>query len=192
MTDELTVRIGIGDWEAEYLEEEPKIDGQEALIELRRRHAIGKTARMVAAARARAEAPADIIKPDKLLYQSGIEADIATQIANRKVRTRLENGKEIDVREFVGTPPGEAEAETDPDAEGFDSEVLGGTGDDYTGLIVDMMSQDAHDRALRYLTRNVPGYVRGRLEIIAANRGDVRTAAQELVGAIWQMVEALE
>ena len=192
MADELTVHIGIGDWEAEYLEEEPKIDGQGALIDLRRRYAIGKTARMVAAARARSEAPADIIKPDKLLYQSGIEADIATQIANRTVKARLENGREIDVREFVGTPPGEAETETDPDAEGFDSEVLGGTGDDYTGLIVDMRSQDAHDRALRYLTRNVPGYVRGRLEIIAANRGDVRTAAQELVGSIWQMVEELE
>ena len=178
MSDELTVKIPIGDWEAEYLEVEPKIDGPDALIDLRKAHGIGSVARMVAAARARNETPADIIKPDKLLYHSGIKADIAEAIAGRVESVQLQNGAEIDIRSFVATPP-----QDETDGEGTD---------DGEGLIVNAVSNEGLERAQRYLVRNVPGYVYGRLAIIAANQGDVRDAAQGLVDAVWAMVERLE
>ena len=175
---ELTVKIPIGDWEEEYLAAEPKIEGPDSLIALRKAHGIGSVARMTAAARARNEAPQDIIKPDKLLYQSGIQAEIAEMIAGRVENVQLENGAEIKIRSYVATPPQDEEGDEDD-----------GGGDD---LIVDAISSDGLERAARYLTRNVPGYVYGRLAIIAANRGDVREAAQGLVDAVWAMVDRLE
>ena len=174
--EELTVRIPIGDCEEEYLAAEPKIEGPDSLIELRKAHNIGKVARMTVAARARGEAPTDIIKSDKLLYLSGAQADIAERIAGHVEQVQLENGTEIKIRSYVATPP--------QDEEGDDG------GDD--DLIVDSVSSDGLERAARYLTRNVPGYVYGRLAIIAANRGDVREAAQGLVDAVWAMVDRLE
>ena len=168
---ELTVEIPIGDCEAEYLAAEPEITGPDSLIELRKVHSIGSVARMAVAARARGEAPVDIIKADKLLYLSGAQADIAEMISSRVVAVQLENGSEINVRSWVAEPPGER--------------------DDEGGVIVGSVSTDGLDRALRYLHNNVPGYVRGRLEIVAANRGDVREAAQVLVDAVWEIVTQL-
>ena len=175
---ELTVEIPIGDWEQEDLDAEPKITGPDSLIGLRKAHGIGSVARMTAAARARKEAPLDIIKPDKLLYQSGIQADIAERIAGHMEAVQLGNGTEVNIRAYVATPPQDAEDEDN--------------GDENEGLIVDAVSPDGLERAQRYLVRNVPGYVYGRLAIIAANKGNVREAAQGLVDAVWGMVERLE
>jgi len=194
---DLIVPINIQPWENEYLEEEPEISGVDSLVELRKKHPSGKTARMLGAAQARGDLPERLTKMDVLLYQTGIEVDVASQITARMRTVRLENGREIHVRSLVGSPPGDYESEDpDEDSTEFDAETStdgdGYGGDDNLGLMVDMMSEDAQNRALRFLTRNVPGYVMGRLKIIAANRGDVRAAAQELIGRIWQMVEELE
>ena len=183
IVEELAVHIPIGDWEALLLQEEPEITDLASLVKLYKRYPISQLAKMIAAAEARGDTPTRLLNLDKLLYHSGIKADIAEKVAAQTENVRLENGRDIEIRSLVGTPPSDFDDESDEE----DADA-----DEKFGLAVDSLSQMALDRSLRYLQRSVPGYVYGRLKIIAANHGDVREAANVLVVKIWEMVEGLE
>ena len=193
---EPVIRIHYGDWLDEYMQAEPDVSTEQKLIDALKGATSAQVARWAIVARERGEAPEDLIKPNKLLLLGGTQADIASKYAAQKRRVQLENGKKIDIRAYVGPVAKEedSEASTDSDADpAADFEAAADFEDQDDNLfLVGALSAQGLERALYYLHHIVPGYVYGRLEIIAANRGDVQAAAQELIGQIERMVERLE
>jgi hypothetical protein len=177
----LIVPIEIQSWEDELVAEEPEITDLDSVIELRKKLPGGKVARLIGAAQARGDIERLTTRMDRLLYQSGIEVDINEQVTSKMETARLANGREIQIRSVVGTVSSrDMDAEDDGDPE-----------DESYGLLVDALSEAGLERAIRYFHRSVPGYIMGRLEIIAAHDGDVRGHAEWLIGRIWEMVTEL-
>ena len=189
---EPVIKIGYGDWLAEYVDDEPDVSSRERLVEACKGAHTAKVARWALVARERGDAPGDLLKPNKLLLQCAAQADIAGVMGAQRERIELENGRSVRVRSFVGPVPVE-EGEGEEDKGQFESAVgdLSASRAE-SRFYVDALSEEGHQRALRYLERQVPGYVYNRLKEVAANRGDVRGAAGQLVERIWAMVEGLE
>jgi hypothetical protein len=184
------VKEDITDWaeEAQRAEFAPQ-----ALADIVKEQQTGKgvtiqaIARMTIAARQLGQSPAEIMQPNKLLLQCGGAVDIVSRIAAEKREIELKNGKKVQVRSYVA-PVRQDDGDEDGNGLRFDSD---GVELPEEIAFVDVDTQAASDRALDYLLTRVPGYVYGRLAIIAANGGDVRKAADTLIDKVEEMVEGL-
>lgn len=185
----LTIKIPVEDWNQEFLQEEPNLTGENSLIDLRLQGVHpAKIGRLAIIARERGVAPDDILPANKLLLNTGAALEISTAIAARKRTVETADGKEIEVREFVA--PVREEEEGHHTYDNQDNSASPSPLPDNTAII-SVLSDTARARALDYLLKIVPGYVYGRLAIIAVNGGDVAAAADSLKGKIDEMVERL-
>ncbi len=189
------LKIDVTDWAIEHDEIEPQISNEDDLIGLAIRPGMNtaKVARLAIISRERGNAPADILPANKPLLNSGGAVAISTKIAQRHKEVQLKNGKTLTVREFVAPVRDEDEGQATDDAQVANApsplpETLRHAQD---ATFVNVQSDEAKGRALDYLYKIVPGYIMGRLKIIAVNGGDVKAAADELKARIDEMVERL-
>lgn len=180
--------IDITDWVQEFRDAEPTLRNDNDLAAmLLDGIPTGQVARMAVAARATGNAPADVLKPDKLLLYSGARSDVTTRMSLRRHTVTLGNGKEVEMREMLGRP-GRPEDEVDDDeAVDGDAEppVAAGPAWVVPGTPLGV------ERALFYLENVVPGHIYDRLKEVAAGGGDVRAAADSLEANIETMVQRL-
>lgn len=170
--------IDVQDWDQEYVEREMDVTSDDAICQrLKEGAGVGAVAKGTLIARLRGQAPEDIIAPDKMLLYSGARQEISVKALSKRAHVTLENGTELTFRALVA-PVAEDDGAPEPEdteQEVFDLDVEPPNLDppDDDPAFVSWSTPKAVDRARRYLLNVVPGYVRGRLEIIAANGGDV-------------------
>lgn len=140
----MQIKVDVTDWEQEYIQEETQILIEDDLVKLSTQMPASKVARMYLVSREKKQSPDDLLRPNKVLLNVGGATDLASVIVRRKKDVTLSNGKEFQIREYVGSG---AEDEED--------------------TFVKVESDEAAKRALDYLLNIVPGYVMGRLKIIA-------------------------
>lgn len=190
--EELTIVIPIGDWEEEYLEAELDVSSEEEILKrVRNLRTPAQLARWVLVARERGDAPEDILPPNKLVIHQGAAANISGLVKSKRTTVKLKNGRKVKIRTFVGTVKDEeltivTVGTTPAKAKKPKKKVVA----DDTAFVGSLTSK-ALPRALAYMRKRVPGYIRGRLEIIAANGGDVQAAVDELNVIVEEMVEEL-
>jgi hypothetical protein len=205
-TKEPVITIKVGDWATEYHEVEPNISGEDDLVGLvtKQKMNTAKAARLGLMAREFGNAPADILPENKPLLNSGAAVAVSSLIARRHVEAQTPSGNTYSVREFVA--PVRDDASDDPWEYPLDSPE-GWEGEDHEGSdtlflsvsppspsdesYAPVQSEEASGRAWDYLLKRVPGYIYGRLKIVAVNGGDVKAAAEELKGKIDELVERL-
>jgi hypothetical protein len=187
-TKEPEIRIKVGDWANEYHEVEPHITGEDDLVTMvtQQKMNTAKAARVAIMAREFGNAPADILPGNKPLLNSGAAVAISSIVARRHTEVTLENGSTLTVREFVAPVRDEEEGQNRDDThlDYADPSPLPET-------FEPVVSEISKGRALDYLFKIVPGYVYGRLKVIAVNGGDVKAAADELKVKIDEMVTRL-
>ena len=166
------------DWRQEFVEVEPDVTGEEAAIREQMDNGLSpaQMGRMLLVGRELDIAPDDILPDNKPLLNLAASTSWAQRLQKRKKRVDLDNGKEVEVRQYVG-PMTNDDQEAEPDEAGT--------------RWVESQSEAATHRAMGYLTDIVPGHIKGRLNIIAANRGDVRAAADLLIAEIERIVGQL-
>lgn len=184
-----TIAVDCTDWFEEYLREEPTLACEEDIIGLVKEGVkTGKIAQMVVIARQEGHAPADIIKPNKVLLYAGARSDVDGIVARRMRELKLANGQVYEVREFVGLPG----RPKDEDGDGSDisdaelTELLG------EASFVSVASDEALERALRYLDLTVSGHIFGRLKQVAAHpKGDVKAVGKMIKANVDELVARL-
>lgn len=181
------IKIDVTDWAIEHDQVEPDVSNEDKLIGLVTQGGMStaKAARLGIIAREKGNAPEDILPANKPLLMTGGAVAISSVIARRHKEVQLENGKTFSVREFIA-PVGENEEghqQSDTHERSAPSPL--------PETFVSVLSPEARTRALDYLYKVVPGYIMGRLKIIAVNGGDVQAAANELKAKIDEMVERL-
>jgi hypothetical protein len=167
----MEIKIDVTDWQEEHDKAELQILTEENLLELSTKMHPAKIARLYIISREKKLAPDDLLPANKPLFQVGAAAALSSVIARQRKSTILPNGKEFEVREYVGVVKEEDETSFE--------------------TFVKVESEEGVKRALDYLLNTVPGYVMGRLKIIAASGGDVEEAAEQLKDKIDEMVKIL-
>ncbi len=175
MTDKnpnkLIVEIDITNWNEDYNEQEPDVSSEDEIIK-RAKEGMkpSQTARYVAVARQKGDAPDDIIRPDKVSYNIGIASQISTMIAKYFEEVHLKNGKDIKIRSYV-CPVKDSEEK----------------------VVVDFNTLPAYRNSVSYLLNTIPGHVYNRLAIIASHssNGEVREYADQLIMTINEVVDKL-
>lgn len=187
MTTKTLIKIDITDWVDEHDQAEPKISTEDDLIKLvtENKRTTAQAFRMATAARERGLAPADILPANKLILQTGGVLNINSLIARRMKEVRLANGSMTTVREFAAPVREEEEGQLTCDTQ------QGRAPSPSLEFFTPSLSEEGNERAVDYLLKRVPGYVYGRLKIIAANGGDVAAAADALKTKIDEMVTRL-
>lgn len=184
-----TEEIDYTDWVHEHDEKEVDVTSLDSVIR-QMQEGVGpmQAGRLAFVATKRGDCVEPVLKhTSKYHLNIGLAQDISAQVAAKAVATRLTNGNMVKHREYVGSViSDDAIAETD-------NELLNQpiTIDDIK--LVKASDQEGVDRAVKYMRDRIPGYVRGRLVIIAANGTPqaVRDAAEELKGTIDDIVAAL-
>jgi hypothetical protein len=189
---EPTIRIKYGDWLEEYVQAEKDVSNKEALIErIREGMTTPQVARMALVARERKEADADVLPTCKLMLAAGAMHEVSSLIMRQKREITTKSGKKIKVREFVA-PVLDGDEMSETGAQRMEMTADSIKPEDTKLGMVSLLDPRAIQRARRYLFERVPGYIYGRLAILAANDEDVRAAADELIGLIGGIVERLE
>ena len=185
----LYIKTDITDWREEFLRHEPDIANEDSLIALvvDEGFQTGEVARMAIVARAMGAAPTDILKPNKLLLYAGGREQIGAIIKKQRITFEAPNGREYQVRAYVGLPhvPEERDGE---DGNALDVKAIAGMDEK------PMVTADSHaglDRAVYYLLNTVPGHVFERLKVIATAGGDVGAAADDLKAKIDELAGRL-
>ncbi len=182
----MKIEIEAKDWEEEHDEVEPDISTADKLVELSTKYSTPKVARMAIVAREKGLMPNDILPANKPLFQSGAWLAVSSLIKRRVEEKELPNGKTVEFREYVGVVRDEdGHVVSDALLNSADSSLT-------TDLYVHAESDEGLERAIDYLLKRIPGYVYGRMCIVAANGGDVRKAADELKGKIDELVDRLD
>ena len=182
MPKELEIKFGIGDWHEEYSQAEIDISDADKLATEATHYTAAQLARMAVVAHQLRHAKKRYLPENKPLFATGAHLHTAQLLANRERAVTLENGRDITIREFVGPVRGDDDHDCDDtqDARVTPPEPF-----------VNAVSEMGLMRATDYLRKRVPGYVKGRLKLIAANGGDVRAEAEILKALIDAMVEEL-
>lgn len=167
----MEIKIDVTDWQEEHDESEVQLLTEEDLVKLSTKMHPAKIARLYIISREKKLAPDDLLPANKPLFQTGAAAALSSVIARQKKSTTLPNGKEFEVREYVGVVKEEDEISFE--------------------TFVKVESEEGAKRALDYLLNTVPGYIMGRLKIIAASGGNVDDAAEQLKDKIDEMVRIL-
>lgn len=179
MSKKHIIRVEIDDWVEEYRLAEEQISGVDDILELLKNPDIKpqKAGRLVLAARELGEAPKDILPPNKAVLATGAARKIIEMSTDRMVKVTIDNGRDIQVREFI--------APVKDSQEYSDNQILCVKG------LVTYQDELAATRALEYLRKVIPGHVYDRLAIIAYSGGDVREAGEELKQKVDEIVEKL-
>lgn len=166
----MKINIDITDWNEEHKEKEPNVSSHKEIIE-RSKEGLGPSelARMTIVARELDLAPENIIASNKVNLMVGGAAQIS-KIKTGKKEAKLKNGNTVNMREY--TCP----------VEGGEDDVL-----------VESETKAGYDNAVNYLLNVVPGYIVGRLRIIAnySGNGDVEHYAELLIEKIRSAVKEL-
>ena len=183
------IKIDVTDWAVEHDQIEPSVTGEDDLIALvtKQGRSTAQVARLAIIARERGLAPTNILPENKPLLNAGAAVDISSKIARRMKEAQLPNGNTLTVREFVA-PVREEEEEGQL---ANDTQNVLAPSSPLPETFVSVESPEARGRALDYLYKIVPGYIMGRLKIIAISGGDVKAAADELKNKIDEMVDRL-
>lgn len=163
--------IDYEDWYIFFTDEGVEIKDKDDIAELSETYTAGEIAKMLLAGREEGQVEAELLPgTNKWLLLSGARAGVSSMLASRRVRKKLETGKEITIRERVGVPsrssdgPGHCFYRYD---------------DDKALELVD-----------NYLFTNVVGHARTRLEIVAAKAG--REAVRERIEQLKGELDRLE
>lgn len=174
MVERVTETLDFTDWAEEMYREEvdlPTFDAVETEI-IKNGVSPQQMGRMAVAGRLIGLAAHNLVPPTKLLVATGATRAITEQLAQRKETIETDEGKKIRVRKYVAPVP---DSKDEPTSEPW----------------VEQSDPRALELAERYLLRSVPGHIRSRLNIIAANSGDVERVADALKREIDDMVEVL-
>lgn len=170
------ITIEYGDWLQEYREKERDMTSEaNILTAIEERCSTALAARLCIVAREQQHAPEDILPSNKLLLMAGGREAVSALVTSQLVEFETEDGKKYSARAYVADLPGDDEEE-----------------DEREHAFVEAQSIRGLENAERYLLNRVPGYIFGRLKIIALNGGDVQGAADTLKATIDEMVERLE
>ena len=205
----LIIKTDITDWreEADELGFVPK--NQKDMVDaLAEGHTTAQVARASIVSRERGYADENILRPNKLLMQTGAMLQVGQAARNKRDVGQLPNGKTVNAPAYVGrvvhTAPTIPELGSDDEAQAqlFELEALAGGGDsgnvpppDSDGpSYVDGGSYEAQRRAEQYLEDIVPGHIWDRLVIIARNgtAQDIETACVKLKYKINEMLDKLK
>jgi hypothetical protein len=171
--------IDITDWIEEHDRLESDVSSKEKLIEqvTGNKLSASRAAAVTIVARERGLSPADILPQNKALLLSGGAAAVSGLIARQRRKVRLENGAEVVIREHIA-PVGEP-GEEDHENDDTHAPVVHPPAPLPAQGFAPAKSPQGVQNALEYLRRFVPGYIEGRLNIIAAGGGDAEAAAEE-------------
>lgn len=182
----MELTIDVTDWAEEYRAIEPDVSKNPIIdLQLKKGMKPAQVARLLIIARQRGDVAADLFPADKLLLMTGGAVHVSSYTAMQKAKVEV-NGKTFEARAYVA-PVGEEEED---DYSANDTQYQGVTSS--PDPLVNVKGEAALDYAQKYLTVKVPGYIWGRLLIVAANEGDVAQTAQQLKDEIDRMVKALE
>jgi len=174
MPKPLCIMVDISDW-ADPWEHRQLRSAADVRTLLVQGHPPAEVARRVLVWQARGLAEDDLLPPWPNLLQTSAMQAIRWRHLRGKSVLETPGGSAL-TPNFIGLDPASATAETDyPYLPGF----------------ADVHSPRAQARARTYLERVVPGHIRGRLAILAANGGDVHQAAEDLKAVIDAQVVAL-
>lgn len=173
------IKTDVTDWDDDFEAKKPDVITEDEIIKRRKEGMHSAEAgrhRLIAELRGLSDA--NIVGPSKSLIQLGVIIQM-NRIAARKKRVELANGSNVDIREFVSPVLDENEDEN----EDYEQDVA----------IVDSSTVKGTKEAVAYLLKIVPGYVYGRLAIIAkyGNEGDAQRYANELKSKIDEIMVKL-
>jgi hypothetical protein len=189
----------------QYLANEPDVETLDKAVQtmLQERKTVPQMAMQVLVAEALGHTTEEIIGTPKVVLRAGASRRFSDRVAALHCTKNAPNGREIQVRELVmhvSEPEFEEDEEGDIDVPIQDSLATELSIEKEQEAVVDEVDYPvsidhplALDRAKRYFDRNVPGYIMGRLKIIAANgtRQEVEDAAEQLKVKIDAMVAQL-
>lgn len=175
----LYIKEDITDWRDEAMRDEAIPESAAELMQfVEGGMSTAKAARAAIVAREIGKAPADIIRTNKMLLNAGAQLDITAMMHRKKTDVKTPSGRTYEANAFVGKGQLGADTETDEqDAK-----------PDLGPSFVSVNDKQAIDRTLFYLHSVVPGWIWGRLLTLAANKQDVRAAANQLKATIDDMV----
>lgn len=161
------------DWAEELLGEEPDLSSVETTIkeQMENQRSTQQIGRWVVAGRVLGIAAKNLLPPTKLLVQAAAARHWAQRMEKEKEVVITEEGKEINVRSYVGPVGSDEDGAGKPWVNFYDPAAI--------------------ELAKSYLLNGVPGHIRSRLNIIAAAGGDVARVAADLKHIIDEMVAAL-
>ena len=179
------LKIDITDWDEEYLEKEQDLGTLEKTIAYQQETGAKtlEVARLLTVAKLRGDNEEEVLKePPKTHVMMGAANDYARQVVSKKRAVKLNNGNTVSVRQYMG----EVTEYTDDDAD-IEPKPLEET------RLITSEGAEAKNRAIKYIKNQVPGYIRGRLVIVAANGSadDVKEIAKQLKREIDAMVQTL-
>lgn len=186
MTGKLIIYVDITDLEEDSKRKELMPESEEDIVEeLANGRSPLEIGSSVLVTRERGRAPQDIIRPNKLLLQSGAQMDIISIAHRQKLKMKTESGKEYQLPKFIGTVAEHKEngkEEEDAEETQANEEIS----------YVSSESAEGMRRSIEYLERIVPGHIRNRLYVIYHNGGDVRNEADKLIETINEIVGELQ
>jgi hypothetical protein len=179
--------IDVADWsdEAKQSEEAPKTIDDLVQLAVKENWPTAKLWRVYCILREMGIAESDELPPNKAVFQNGGTMAVNMAFKALEQECELANGRVIKTRTFVGPVVTEVEQDN-----GHTYEMTAGKDDGFDSW-QEVGTPGALDNAIAYVERRLPGYIRGRLEIIAASNGDVKRAADFLHDKIDEIVKQL-
>lgn len=177
--NKFVINTDVTDWYEELIKEEPNIKTVEDAVETmlsEKRHP-AQMGRMCLIAELLGKTEEEIVGMPKPLLQTAVAFAFQSQLARRKTTAKTASGKDVNVREIIA-PVAEIDEDTGEEEPSDKPHVR----------VTDPL---AGEYAMKYLMNRVPGYIRGRLNVIALHGGDVRLAADTLKSMIDEMVTEL-
>lgn len=167
----MELKIDVTDWHEETKREEIEIKNDDDIYALldKGEHT-GKIGRAIIVNRELGNADENIIKPNKLILSSGAQLEVSRLAARKRHEVETESGAKFQARSYVG-------------------EVQDGQDTDES--YVTYTDDKAAERAKRYLTNMIPGYIWPRLLTLYEANENVQEVADELKSLIDEMVEKL-
>jgi hypothetical protein len=184
----MDIVINVDDWQDELNTVEPDLT-KNPIIDLQlagmKPAAI---ARLLIVARERGDVADEVLPANKMLLMTGGAVAISRETAFAKTPVKV--GEETYQARAYVSPVGEEEEGEEGDQSSDD------TLDKSVSTSPDFLTTVQGDKALEYASKylevKVPGYIWGRLLVIAANGGDVKVAGKQLKVAIDEMVKELD
>jgi hypothetical protein len=191
-TKDAIIKIEVNDCADEYRNTEPDLSSEDSLVSLFTKPGwtTPKLARAVIGARVLGINPVDYLPANKPLFLTGTGVAIAQVVSKRHIEAQTPSGNTYTVREFVAPVREEGEDDDQLSGDTQESDVTLSPSSEPESY-APVQSEEGKGRAMDYLLKRVPGYIYGRLKIIAVNGGDVKAAAEELKGKIDELVERL-
>lgn len=184
LPERLEERIDITDWMLDAASKEMFVKDEEDAIDLIANGvSTAETARAMLTSRALGIAPVDVLRPSKLLLQTGAMGDVAIMIRNQKVDVQTKDAV-YELPMYIGRIGRMPEIDEDGPDMDEDTEVE----DDGPSYIMRKTPMGL-DRAQNDLDKRIPTSIFNCLLTVYMNNGSVTDAAKELKKRIDGMVK---